>query len=238
MFNQLFEKQLMISMSRQMALNDYLGDNGWGIDIGEGELTIENRGSFPIQLLGTESDQSNTWLWAWANEQSNLPEAVLGKVHQIHQFGRSKGIAELTEATFSLETISAHEIAIVCTALSDTACYYVAGYDGGALYTLIDKVPEQVNTASLERINTVIMQSISQFSVDHRAACLPYLQQQNLQIQETGETIVATRPGQGHLELRFSPDGRLAKIRAQLLGANQETAQEPEPAKKPWWRFW
>ncbi len=236
MFDQLFEKQLMISMSRQMALNDYLGDNGWGIDIGEGELTIENRGAYPIQLLGTESDQSNTWLWAWANEQSDLPETVLAAVHKIHQFGRAKGINELTEATFSLETISAHEIAMVCTALSDTACYYVAGYDGGALYTLIDDVPDQVNTASLERINTVIMQSISQFPVDHRAACLPYLRQQNLNIEETGEMMVATRPGEGRLEIVFSPDGRLEEIRAILLGANP--AQESEPTKKPWWRFW
>jgi hypothetical protein len=32
---------------------------------------------FPLQLLGSESHLGGTWLWAWADAQSNLPPALL-----------------------------------------------------------------------------------------------------------------------------------------------------------------
>lgn len=232
MFQQLFEKHIMISLSRQMALNDFLGDGNWQVDIPSGTLSIADRGEFAMQVLGTQSDQSNTWLWAWANEQSNLPAPILKTVNRIRAEGETKGIAELTEATFSLDTIDAHQIAIVCTALAGVDCYYVAGYEGGALFTLIDGVPDSVNHVPLERINTVIMEVLNQFAVNHRIACTAYFEQQGLQLTQNGDTLIAERPGQGRLELTFSSQGRLENLSGQLNGAH-ETA-----AAKPWWKFW
>ncbi|CAM2011416.1 DUF6882 domain-containing protein [Acanthopleuribacter pedis] len=232
MFDQLFEKQLMISLSRQMALNDTFGDGSWQVDIPSGTLDIEGHGQFPMQVLGTESHQSNTWLWAWANEQSDLPAAILRDVEAILDFGREKGIGELTTPTFALDTIDAHQLAIVCTSLAPQNCYYVCSYDGGALFTLIDHAPDSVNHAPLERINTVIMHAIRNYPIHHRNACTAYLTQQGMFLEEAGDLLAAERPGEGRLELTFSSDGRLENIQAHLGGA------DPTPATKPWWKFW
>lgn len=232
LFAQLFEQQVMIGLSRQMALSDYLGGGAWQIQIDAGTLEIEGCGTFPIQVLGTESDLSNTWLWAWANQQSNFPKAVSREVNAIHRHGQAQGIEELTQPTFSLASYDPHQIAMVCAALSKLDYYYVAGYDNGALYTLIDGVPEQVDQVPLARINSVILDAINMYPFNHRTACLPYLRQQGLQIEETENKVVAARPGEGTLELQFSAEGRIEAIDGALITDPQAAA------KKPWWRFW
>ena len=60
-----------------MAFADYLGDRGWNLDTQTGIVTFGEDLQFNVQILGTHSEVDNSWLWAWANESSGLPESVI-----------------------------------------------------------------------------------------------------------------------------------------------------------------
>ena len=47
---------------------------GWSCDMLEGKLTYGDNQVFDIQVIGTYSENEKSWLWAWANTQSGIPE--------------------------------------------------------------------------------------------------------------------------------------------------------------------
>ena len=74
-----FTQHIGTSFARQLALADYLGECRWQVDVVGGTIHFEDKGSYPIQLLGSESEMEGTWLWAWANEmlvQEVKPEVL------------------------------------------------------------------------------------------------------------------------------------------------------------------
>jgi hypothetical protein len=68
-------------------------------DLDAGTLTFSEAGVpsviANIQVVGTTSDKTHTWLWAWAN--ASLPPNVTERVRQVQQFGMSEGLDQLTE---------------------------------------------------------------------------------------------------------------------------------------------
>jgi hypothetical protein len=49
-----------------------------------------------IQVVGTTSPSSNTWLRRWDND--SLPECVKSRIREVRAFGVKNGVPELTEA--------------------------------------------------------------------------------------------------------------------------------------------
>lgn len=49
------------------------------------------------QHIGTFGLKSKTWMWAWANYASNIPEELLQASLQVKEFGEKAGIGKLTE---------------------------------------------------------------------------------------------------------------------------------------------
>ncbi|MEZ4668394.1 MAG: hypothetical protein R3E39_10805 [Anaerolineae bacterium] len=52
-------------------MSDLIGTDGWATNLDTGTITFGGNYQFPIQVLGTESEQAGTWLWA--NDESNVP---------------------------------------------------------------------------------------------------------------------------------------------------------------------
>ncbi|WP_376768412.1 DUF6882 domain-containing protein [Paenibacillus planticolens] len=54
-----------MALEKQLAINDSIGNLDWNVDMSAGTATFGNELTFPIQMLGSVSHQSNTWLWAY-----------------------------------------------------------------------------------------------------------------------------------------------------------------------------
>jgi len=66
--HRLFSVHAASVLERQLRLGTLIGDqHQWTFDMASGRLQFNEQHSFPVQLLGSESEESNTWLWAWAN---------------------------------------------------------------------------------------------------------------------------------------------------------------------------
>ncbi len=243
-FQDHFSDHAASAFARQMALGDVIGDRSWGLDLQRGTLRFGDDLEYPVQLLGTHASGPGTWLWVWANAQSNIPEQLTEAALRARQRGEAEQIEAFTAPSLQLdEALTDHMIAMTCGGLEGGRCYYRAPYDGGALFVLLDGVPPEVQApVALSHAPTVLMQVVSQFDVDHRRMVTSFLRQQGLEATSTSATaICAERAGEGHLDISFDELGRISNVKGQLLpqpAAPAVAAAQSEESKAPRWQFW
>lgn len=70
----------------------------WHYDLERGTLSFLNddqpRVIASIQVVGTTSERSGTWLWSWANE--SLPENATRSMMKVRAFGEQESLSDLT----------------------------------------------------------------------------------------------------------------------------------------------
>jgi hypothetical protein len=218
-FHALLSQHIGFGLAKQMALADFLGDRNWGVDINEGQATFGDDLAFPIQLPGTEAEGDSTWLWAWANEASDLPPALLEASEQMRQLGAESNIPELAERSFSLDIADGHLISMIASGLNPECCYYRGQNDGGALFFLVQDLPaDVVGAVSGARAATVLTEVVSSFDVDHRIMAQSFLESQGFELQIDENNVTATR-GRESLRVSFNSHDLIENIEATLNGS-------------------
>lgn len=215
-FQDLFTQHAATGVARQLALADLLDDRGWELDLTAGTVTFGTDLTYPIQLLGTESEADGTWLWAWANEESNLPPALLQLCGWLREYGRRAGLSELTDPTFPLDRADGHRLAILASGLTGR-CYYRGPYDGGAVFFHLENVPAEVLApVSPERALTVLGQVVEAFPVDHRSAAVAFMHQQGWQVEPANDVVVGRHPSGSDIRIEFDRQGRISQLAGQV----------------------
>lgn len=231
-FKAQFSKHAGGAFVKQLTFADYLGERGWGIDISQGIVNFGDDLSFPVQLIGTEVDGNNTWLWAWANEASDLPKKLLKSSLELKELGEQYNIPELVNRSYAREPVNGHMLAMFASGLNKDSCYYRGPYDGGALYFLVNNVPDDIwAPVEAQRAITVITQVISLFDVEHNTLVESFLQSQGFIIEHSTNKIIATRSANA-IHCTFDEQGRIINIEGTL--SNSAASLE----KKSWWKFW
>lgn len=151
----------------QRRLDMAVGTQDWELDLDGGtiEFTTRRRGLmrrrtsevFRISLLGTVSEQSNSWQWSWANADL-VGHSATSAAERVRSAGLEKGIAELVAPRISLESASAAALAVVATSISGGAAFYRCPYDGGAGFVaLLDPLlPSSEGSRVMELVSTVM----------------------------------------------------------------------------------
>jgi hypothetical protein len=219
-FSELVDQHIGLSFRKQLALADFLGQHSWRLDLGKGTVDFgkgpglfARKRVYPIQLLGTEAEDSGTWLWAWANTESNIPPGVLTAVGRVRSFGASEKIDPLITAELPSSVYPGHLLASVATGIAGADCYYRGPYPGGAAYFLIFETPlRQASPTPTVRISNVLMQVISSFEVNHRATARAYLESEGLRVVDEGSVWSAADGAGRSLTITFDEFGRIARV--------------------------
>ncbi|WP_229075610.1 DUF6882 domain-containing protein [Actinoplanes sp. DH11] len=215
-FDELFAQHVATAYGRQLALADLIGERDWQLDLTEGVATFGGELRYPIQLLGTESHSTETWLWAWANTGSNLPAPLVHLSEWMREYGRQTGVAELTEASFPLDRADGARLALIASGLTGR-CYYRGPYDGGAVFFHLEGLPPEVTApVSPERAFLVLGQVIQTFPVDHRSVLRAFLHQQGWSVEESPELVVGRHPGGSEMRVDLDEQGRISRVSGQV----------------------
>ncbi|HVI44776.1 MAG TPA: hypothetical protein VM802_07895 [Chitinophaga sp.] len=212
----LIEKHGGIALDKQHDLSDLIGDNDWNADLEAGTITFGPH-TFPIQVIGTYSFSSHTFLWAWANRKSDIAQALLQQATQLRKLGQDNDIKMFTQPQFDGDINDAHCIGLIASGLFDASAYYIANYGEGALLVTIksDVIDQARNSTPFFRIPTVFPQLISLFEMHHRQALVHYLTSSGYEISsnEDGRQLSASRNGQ-HITASFDEQWRLTELKA------------------------
>jgi hypothetical protein len=229
------EDHVLSGLENQKKLLEFLGEYSWGVDLDQGVLTFtrppkqglatmfgagqpELIARCPIQVLGTRSESSQTWLWAWANVQSQIPAQLLRGVEQIKAEGERQNLSQFSEASFPMpEDTPAYALSIICTRHLNLFCPFVCPYQGGAMFTAIESCPEAQNRP---RNGLLVMSTlqlgITTFSFSHRPAVLAYL---GAPSSTQGDELTWDLDGEP-IKIRFDASDRIIDMQSTLRKAS------------------
>ena len=213
-----FENIALASLEKQDGLIKRLGEHIVELDLGTGLARFNNDVAFPFQLLGTESDNSLTWLWAWADEQPEVSEALLRSARELKAWGAREGVTEFTRPSLDLNRADGAIFSLIASSVCAASGYYRDHYDGGTLFILLygadsGRRPEFDRAGLLRGLRDLI----SRYDFDHRKALLSYLRMKSLPFSESGDTVNAELAGGERLVVLFDQAGQVITINGEPL---------------------
>lgn len=219
----LFLQHGAASWEKQMYLGHLLGETppNWSFDMAAGQLAFGEMYTFDVQLLGTVSEQAQTWLWAWANTGSQIPAQLLQDARRVKAVGEQHNLPLLTRndaIPVDDNQIDGHRLAMIASGLCEAKAYYRAPYGGGALFLLIQDAAYPADTRHpFERISATFPQFIQHVQVfDHEAAFRHYLDWHNLSAETTRHAdttdIRADHSDGTYLLAQFDDRQRLSRL--------------------------
>lgn len=213
-FRLLLNRYAMIGFERQLAIIDRLGDDPeWSLSPKEGRATFDGA-PYSLQLLGTRSAETNTWLWAWANEAADVPSKALEAVRKVRNVGRKRSIGELAVESLPLDNFDfdAHTLALIATSVADLPAYFRFPYEGGALFAALEVPDFSLGPARIPRIARVIAEATSRFDIDHRTALTAYVEARGGRVTGDRRAPRAVWPDGQALNVEFDENDQLTQL--------------------------
>lgn len=202
-----------IAMEKQIELGNVIGTNSWSVDITTGEISFGEQLTFPMQILGSWSHVTNTWLWAWANTISNLPQNLLEQAYALKKFGEENEIDLLTVPEFDAEDKTLHLIGMIVSGIFNTSGYYKANYGKGTMLLTIKSeiIDKSHNDLGYQKILTVFPELINLYEMDYKAALSHYLNAKGFSVMDN-DRILSGVNGQIEITAEFDEFNRMKSI--------------------------
>jgi hypothetical protein len=207
------EKYALASLEKQEKLAGLIGEHIVDIDNESGMVRFSDAHEFPFQVLGTESDNTLTWLWAWADEQMEMSPDLLRSSLQMKAWGANNNVAECTLPSVDLVKADGRVLSLIASGVCEAGCFYRDDYDGGAAFLLlfgkeIDRQPALDAAGLVRQFSDLIALN----ELNHRKALLSYLRLKSLPCKEQGPIITFELESAEQMSAEFGPDGALKSI--------------------------
>lgn len=191
---ELLERYGTIALEKQNTLGNIVEDLSWETDLEKGTIQFAGKATFPMQVLGTLSHSSGTWMWAWANAKSDIPQNLLQQSLILKQYGEDNAIDILTNPEFAADDRDLHVIGMIASGMFNNSGYYLADYGRGIMCVTIksEDIDLDYHNSHLDALST-FPRMISLYDINHRRALICYLKQKGYQITENGAQLTAAR---------------------------------------------
>jgi len=218
----LYEAHAAASLEKQLCFSVLLKDAGpWKFSTESGLLSFGGAHFYRAQLLGTEVERGNMWLWAWANTASRVNPRLLRSVEALRGFGQKNNISEFVKPQIPLETLSTGDLGMAAAGICQMDCFYRGTQPGGASLLLVEAAPVRALwNSSPQRIQVIFTQLSANREIDHRNALTHFLRYKGYDVKAAGPAIDGALPTGEQVHATFDDQGYLAKI------------ESPAPAKK------
>jgi hypothetical protein len=221
MLTEYLEHYALISLEKQDKLELLLGDHTYVLDLDSGKIRFNDNLEFSFQVLGTESDNTLIWLWAWADEQTEeVPVELVQASRELRDWGLHEGVQEFTLPSVDLHRADGHILSMIAIELCRASCYFRDIYEGGSAFLLLyDKLIDAQPFFDLSRLSRRFLDLISRYDVNHRKALLSYFRLRSLSPAVTGSTITCELDSGERLSAEFDNAGRLTQFNGEAITA-------------------
>jgi hypothetical protein len=207
-----FERFALSTIEKQDKLDSLIKDRMHELDLDAGIIRFDEL-QFSMQILGTESDNTLNWLWAWAEEQTEIQPALMQSAIQLRNWGANEGIIEFTLPSVDIDRADGHIIATIGVEVCKASCYYRDSYEGGSVILLLfDKLIDTQPPFSRERFLRHASDIFSRYEINHRNTILSYFRLKNLSLIEDKNLVSCELESGERLNVEFDTAGRLIKV--------------------------
>lgn len=209
----------LLSLEKQDKLTLLVGEHMHEIDLENGKIRFDDV-EFPFQALGTESDNTLTWLWAWADEQTEVPVDLLTAARELRDWGEREGIREFVVPGVDLDKADGLAFSLIASEVCKASCFYRDVYEGGSLFVLLfDSTIDRQPSFDLARLSKQYSDLISRYEINHRNALLSYLNAKGLSPLSHGSQITGKLETGELLNAEFDNAGRLMSLNGEAIDA-------------------
>lgn len=215
-FKRYFDEHIGTVFARQMRFASFMGEqSSVQMDLEKGSVDFGDGRLYTVQLLGTQLENEDAWLWAWSddNEPSFAQKALIdaqqikktGHEQNIEQFAHDKLILELSSVPLVPDEFNGEYIASIAAGMFNTVYWrspFENGKNAGMLYFLVKELPaEFFEPFTVPDIMNAIEDACSYYQMEDKTMTEYFLQQQGfttqwkknlLQADRGSENIVAT----------------------------------------------
>lgn len=211
----LFQEGGIAAFDRQLGLAELVGDRDWQLDQDRGMLRFGRDIELPVQVLGSVSYASGTWLWAWANP-SVRPE-LTALTGELRRMGEERGIPLLTEPQLDAEAVGGGlMLAIVAVGLVDADAAYRCPHAAGEVLVAVQAPGVRSRELDAEsRVPLVLGRCVEAIPIPiRRTGVVAYLRGLGLEVTEDAAGV---HVGDGsRTAILFDELGRMTEIRGQV----------------------
>jgi hypothetical protein len=213
-----FEQYALVSLEKQARLFSFLGEHILDLDLNTGTARFSDSPVFPFQVLGTESDNSLTWLWAWAEEQTEIPPNLLTSARELRAWGEKEDLQELTLPAIDLDRADGTMLSLIASEVCRASGFYRDSYEGGTLFLLLAGIALD-DQLVFDRRSLIrqLADLASRYDFNHRNALLSYFRARGISAGETGDTVSAELANGERLVAVFDAEGQVRTINGEAL---------------------
>lgn len=213
-----FERFALASLEKQARLYSFLGEHILDLDLDAGTARFSDSLAFPFQALGTESDNSLTWLWAWAEEQAEIPPNLLASARALRAWGEKEGLQEFILPAVDLDLADGTMLSLIASEICKASGYYRDPYEGGTLFLLLSGIALD-DQLVFDRRGLVrqLADLASHYDFNHRNALLSYFRARAIPATDAGETVSAELANGERLVAVFDAAGQVRTINGEAL---------------------
>lgn len=206
------ERYALVSLEKQDRLMSLIGDNMHELDLDAGKVRFSDS-EFSMQVIGTESDNTLTWLWAWADEQTEIPEVLLDASRQLQDWGRSEDVPEFTAPSVDLNAADGHTVSLIASQVCNASGFFRDDYEGGAAFLLLfDNRIDALPSFDRARLLRGLRELFTRYELNHRNVILAYLQLKGLPLSEEGSLINCSLLSREPMRFEFHSSGTLLSV--------------------------
>ena len=132
-----FERFALVSLEKQEHFYRVLGDHALELDLDAGMARFSSGLTCRFQVLGTESENTLTWLWGWADEQSEISDNLLTACRELRSWAQNNQVQEMLSPSLDLNRADGTMLSLIASRLSRATAFYRDHYEGGALFLLL-----------------------------------------------------------------------------------------------------
>lgn len=209
---ELYNQSNVLSHEKQEIFSEIVAGLDWNCDMLEGKVTFGEDKVFDIQVLGTYSQNEKSWLWAWANNQSGIPEKFLQTSQAVKALGEIYKIDDLIAPKMQAETDPGVYFATIASVMAKESCYLPLDFKGLTVYVTItsEEVESKVRTEPA-LLCSHFSYVAANYNFPHKYSLYFYLKNKGYEIDLPGNNIIAKK-GEDQILGIFDLKGRLMKI--------------------------
>lgn len=183
------------------------------LDLDAGTARFSETLAFPFQVLGTESENSFTWLWAWAEEQTEMPGQLMRSAREMKAWLEQNGLGEFARPSLDLDAADGSLLSCLAAEVCRASSFHRDPYEGGALYLLLfgSQIDGQPGFARSELVSA-LLELGARYPVSHRNALAAYLRSRAGSLVERPDSLQALLPTGEQIIAEFDPDGSVRLV--------------------------
>lgn len=209
---ELYNQSFLLSMEKQEIFSEMVEGLGWSCDMLEGKLTYGDDKVFDIQIIGSYSVNEKSWLWAWANTQSGIPEKFLQTALAMKSIGEAYQIEDLMMAKKEMDSDPGVYFSTIASAMLKQSCYVPLTYKGLVVYVTVNsKEADSKARTAPALICSHFTNIAANFTFPHKYTLFFYLKAKGYEVELPGNNIVARKDDDQILGI-FDLKGNLMKI--------------------------